>query len=193
MVVVVVGWGTWQWWVWVVSPQCLFFPPTGILCPCCALVVLCLVCDLAQVPFALFLVTHAYFTFYHTMTTVRACMSFCWLSLSACALVEPCVQNCDCLSFLSPHPSRAVWARKTDCTCVHMCVLVCCVVCTQCQIALRRVWTSHTYLSGAAWARPLLSCAVVVALAYFTAFMETLTISEVGVGVSWCWCVCVCV
>ncbi len=41
------------------------------------------------------------------------------------------------------------------------------------------MWTSPTYLNGAPWAKPLLSTVVVTALALFTAFMETLTISGV--------------
>ena len=47
------------------------------------------------------------------------------------------------------------------------------------QVALRRVWTSHTYLSAPRSAQLLQSAIVVAGLAYFTAFMETWTISSV--------------
>lgn len=47
------------------------------------------------------------------------------------------------------------------------------------QIGLRRFWTGDLYLKRPTWARCVLSSAVVLAMAVFTAFMETWTISSV--------------
>ena len=69
---------------------------------------------LNNVPFALFLITHAYFSTYHTGTT----------------------------------------------------------------IILRRFWTSKWYAAAGGIPRAAMSCLLVGALAYFTAFAETLTISS---------------
>lgn len=123
---------------------------------------------LNNVPFAMALMTHAYFSFYFVFSNVRTR----WL-LSPSAGVEECV-GVESREEEGGRRRREVGEGRTapkDGEGRARSLF------SAMQSCLRRLWTSTTYKDSARSVQVVLSSAVVLALALFTAFMETFTIS----------------